>query len=185
VPLSHISRFGTYYRVCKPQWVDCSDTSYAKRFGARWNPPEEFGVLYLCATIEVAAAVVRTQHVGRAIPLFSLRPSRRPQVQRFLVQNRKFVDIVTEKGIVAAGLPSSYPYGVEHKQCWPVSKRAHQAGERGIACRSAAECRPEFWLGEELAVFDNGPMPKRAAKRLPFAQWYPDAVPNFTTKQIY
>lgn len=179
MPLSHVSRSGSYYRVCKPEWVACSDTSYAKRFGGRWNPPEEFGALYLCATIEVAAAVARTQHVGRAIPLFSLRPSRRPQLQRYSIQENTFVDVVTKAGVVAAGLPANYPYAVEREQCWPVARRAHQAGDRGIACRSAAECGPEVWLGEELAVFDNGPMPRQVNKRLPFAQWYPDAVPNF------
>jgi RES domain-containing protein len=176
-PLKHIRRHGTYYRVCKPEWADCSDTSYAKRFGGRWTPPEEFGALYLCATIEIAAAVARAHHAGRAIGVFSLRPSRRPQLQSFTVTEGQFVDVVTNEGVAAAGLPSTYPYGADHKACWAVARQAYAAGERGIACRSAAECGPDFWLGEELAVFDNAPMPKSAGRRRSFSQWYPDVVP--------
>jgi RES domain-containing protein len=163
--------------VCKPEWAACSDTTYAKRLGGRWNPPEEFGALYLCATTEVAAAVARTHHVGRAIPLFSLRPSRRPQLQAFAVAANQFVDVVTNEGVDAAGLPLAYPYGVDHKTCWPVARQAYLSGQRGVAGRSAAESGPDFWLGEELAVFDNGPMPKTAGRRRPFSEWYPDVVP--------
>jgi RES domain-containing protein len=163
--------------VCKPEWVSCSDTSYAKRFGGRWTPPDEFGALYLCATLEVAAAVARAQHAGRAVPLFSLRPSRRPQLQSFAVTGTQFVDVVTDEGLAAAGLAVAYPYGVDYKACWPVARQAYLARERGIACRSAAECRPDFWLGEELAVFDNGPMPRTAGRRRSFSEWYPDVVP--------
>jgi RES domain-containing protein len=176
--LKHIRRDGVYYRVCKPDWADCSDTSYAKRFGARWNPPEEFGTLYLCATIEVAAAVARSQHAGRAIPLFSLQPTRRPELQSFRVAGDDFVDIVTQGGIAAAGLPSRYPFQVEHTTCWPVARYAHAQKERGIACRSAAESGPDFWLGEELAVFDNGPLPKQKGRRRLFSEWYPDIIPK-------
>lgn len=175
--LRHTRRHGTYYRVCKPDWADCSDTSYAKRFGGRWMPPEEFGALYLCATIEVAAAVARTHHIGRAIPLFSLRPALRPQLQSFAVTGAQYVDVVTNDGIAAASLPATYPEGVSHQQCWPVARQAHSARERGIACRSAAEAGADFWLGEELAIFDNGPMPKTAGRRRSFSEWYPDVVP--------
>lgn len=176
--LAHIRRGGAYYRVCKPDWVDCSDTSYAKRFGGRWNPSGEFGALYLCATVEVAAAVARSQHAGRAITLFSLRPERRPQLQSFFVSQQAFVDIVTDRGVAAAGLPKRYPFGVDRSSCWGVARHANAQEERGIACRSAAESAPGFWLGEELAIFDNGPMPRQKGRRREFAAWYPDLIPK-------
>lgn len=174
--LTYISRRGSYYRVCKPAWMDCADTSYSKRFGGRWTPPEEFGALYLCATIEVAAAVARAHHVERAIPLFSLRPSRRPQLQRFSVANETVVDIVTEQGVAAGGFPPGYPYAVTRRQCWHVAREAYAHHDNGIACRSAAECGPKTWLGEELAIFDSHRMPRRVGDRLPFSKWYPDVV---------
>lgn len=178
MPLRHVRRAGSYHRVCKPEWADCADTSYYKHYGARLTPPGEFGALYLCATVEVAAAVARAQHAGRAIPLFSLRPSRRPQLQSFTVTESRFVDVVTTEGVAAAGLPSTYPYGVNHEKCWLVARQAYSADERGIACRSAAESEPDFWLGEELAIFDNAPMPTAAGRRRSFSDWYPDLVPR-------
>jgi RES domain-containing protein len=179
VSLTYIIRHGSYYRVCKPDWVDCGDTSYSRRFGGRWTPPGEFGALYLCASIEVAAAVARAQHMGRAIPLFSLRPSRRPQLQRFSVAGETFVDLVTEQGVAAAGFPPDYPYAVTPEQCWSVAREAYAHHDNGIACRSAAECGPRTWLGEELAKFDSSRRPRRVGERLPFSKWYPDVIADF------
>jgi RES domain-containing protein len=175
--LQHVSRSGTYYRVCKPEWVNCADTSYAKANGARWNPRGAFGALYLCATIEIAAANARSQHSGRAIGLFSLRPERRPRLQRFDVAAARFVDIVSAPGVAAAGLPSEFPHGVGWSRCQPLGASAYEAGERGIACRSAAECSATNWLGEELAVFDSAPQPKPVGRPRDFRDWYPDLMP--------
>ena len=175
--LLRVTRSGAYFRVCKPDWQDCGDTSYAKANGARWNPRGAFGALYLCATVEVAAANGRNQHSGRAIGLFSLRPERRPQLQRFDVAAERFADIVSVKGVEAAGLPPEFPYNVGWSRCQPVGQAAHDAGLPGIACRSAAECTRTSWLGEELAVFDSAPRPKAVGKPKRFAEWYPDLVP--------
>jgi RES domain-containing protein len=170
-------RSGTYYRVCKPDWQDCADTTYSKANGARWNPRGRFGALYLCATVEVAAANARNQHAGRAIRLFSLRPERRPQLQRFEVAPARFADIVSAAGVAAAGLPADYPYDVGWQRCQPIGAAAHAGHLPGIACRSAAECTKTSWLGEELAVFDSAAQPKAAGKRRAFGDWYPDIIP--------
>src|SRR5262250_734501 len=118
--VQRVARSGVYFRVCKPDWLSCADTSYSKSFGARWNPRGAFGALYLCATIEVAAANARTHHSGRAIGLFSLRPERRPRLQRFDVRKARYVDIATASGVAAAGLPPEYPYGVGWTACQPI-----------------------------------------------------------------
>ncbi|MBV8222261.1 MAG: RES family NAD+ phosphorylase [Candidatus Eremiobacteraeota bacterium] len=170
-------RSGAYYRVCKPEWHDCSDTAYAKANGARWNPRGRFGALYLCATIEVAATNARNQHTGRAIGLFSLRPERRPQLQRFDVSLVRYADIVSAEGVAAAGLPADYPYDVGWQRCQPIGAAVYDVGMPGIACRSAAECTKTSWLGEELAVFDSAARPKAAGRRRAFADWYPDLIP--------
>jgi len=175
--LLNTRRSGTYYRVCKPDWLNCADTSYSKVTGARWNPRGAFGALYVCATIEVAAANARTHHSGRAIGLFSLRPERRPRLQRFDVPAAQYVDVVTPKGVAAAGLPPEFPYGVGWARCQPIAAQAHAKGKCGIACRSAAECSATGWLGEELAVFDSAPQPKAVGKPRAFADWYPDLKP--------
>jgi RES domain-containing protein len=172
-----VSRSGAYYRVCKPEWQSCADTSYAKVNGARWNPRGAFGALYLCATIEVAAANARNHHSGRAIGLFSLRPERRPHLQRFDVAPARFVDVVSAPGVAAIGLPPDFPHGIGWSRCQPIGAAAYDAAERGIACRSAAECSGTSWLGEELAVFDSAPQPKPHGKPRAFRDWYPDLMP--------
>jgi len=172
-----VRRSGAYYRVCKPDWLDCADTSYSKTNGARWNPRGAFGALYLCATIEVAAANARTHHSGRAIGLFSLRPERRPQLLRFDIPASRYVDIVSAAGVSAAGLPSEFPHGVGWPRCQTVAAEAKAAGQLGIACRSAAECSATSWLGEELAIFDSAPQPRAVGKPRAFADWYPDVIP--------
>ncbi|MBV8709252.1 MAG: RES domain-containing protein, partial [Acidobacteriaceae bacterium] len=73
-----VHRSGFYYRVVAPNWVNPADTSYSKRQGGRWNPPGEFGALYLNADVHVAAANARAQHAGRALKLFDLLPEARP-----------------------------------------------------------------------------------------------------------
>jgi hypothetical protein len=169
-------RVGSYSRVCKPEWTNCADVSYSKTYGGRWNPPGEFGALYLNATIGVAAAQARHQHVGRAIGLFDLRPSRRPQLATFDVPKAVVVDAVTTAGIAALGLPKDAPIGVPHEDCWPSSRAAYNRGLAGIAYLSAAEARVESFVGEEMAYFDSqAPLVVKALQ--PFADWYPHQIP--------
>jgi RES domain-containing protein len=172
-----ILRGGRYFRLCKPDWIDCSDTSFSKVHGGRWNSSGSFGALYLSATVEVAAANAREWHRDRAIKLFDLRPDRRPQLESFRVSERRFVDAVSDDGIAGLKMPKSYPFGVDWKQCQPIGKRAYEAGLPGVACRSAAEARLDSWLGEELALFDSAPRAQRVGRRRRFDEWYRDIVP--------
>lgn len=172
--LPTVEREGDYCRVCKPDWLDCEDTSYAKTAGGRWNPKGDFGALYLNATREVAAAQARHQHVGRAIKLFDLRPERRPELAWFPVPRITVVDAVSDDGILALGLPATYPFDVPWSACQTIARRDyHERG--GVAARSAAEAQPGFIAGEELAVFDT--LRLNSTHREPFGTWYPDPIP--------
>lgn len=91
-------RGGRYYRVAKPEWVDPLDLSFSKVHGGRWNPPGDFGALYLGGSEEVAAANARRQHRGRAIGLFDLRPERRPVLVTVEVPEGTVLDAVTPGG---------------------------------------------------------------------------------------
>ena len=168
-------RRGAYYRVCKPDWLDCGETSYSKAAGGRWNPPGEFGALYLNATVKVAAAQARQQHAGRAIGLFDLRPERRPELATFEVPRVTLVDAVTAEGLHALGLPADYPLGVPWPPCQAIGRRAYRE-LAGVAARSAAEARPGHTAGEELTLFDR--LTLAAVRREPFRVWYPDPVPR-------
>lgn len=174
--MRRLRRGGTYYRVCDPGWKDCGDTSFNRVRGGRWNPPGEFGALYLNRTLEVAAAQARWNFRGEALGLFDLRPEQRPDFQEFEVEERLFVNAVTEKGLSDLGLPPRFPYRVEHRRCRRIGRRHYGAGERGIASRSAAECDgPGRWVGEELVLFDReaDPIPATPGVRTAFDGWYP------------
>jgi RES domain-containing protein len=171
-------REGDYYRVFKPDWADPLDTAPSKQHGGRWNPAGAFGVLYLNATLDVAAANARAQHVGRAIGLFDLRPERRPHLLQVAVPRSECLDVVTPDGIEALRLPPHFPHAVAHARCQKIGRRAYVSkAYQAIACRSAAECGPKDWIGEELAWFDAAPALSENAPRRDFAAWYPDSIP--------
>lgn len=167
-------RGGTYVRVCDASWTDCGDTAPSKRFGGRWNAPGRFGVLYLCADVNVAAANARWfyERDGR-FTLFDRRPQRRPHLQDFAVRQGLFVDAVTAAGLAALRLPAGYPFGATYAQCRTIGDAAYGAGEFGIACRSAAEAVRGRSVGEELALFDRAHGLATPGKRRPFSAWYP------------
>ena len=162
-------RGGRHYRVCDPDWIDCLDASFAQRDGARWNAPGTFGVLHLCATIDVAAANARKQYEGEIHTLFDLEPQFQPVLMQVNVRLSEFVDCVSAAGLRSAGLPATYPDGVTWVRTRDVGRRAYaMAAANGVACRSAV--LPE---GEELAVFDRSIEIVRRGKRYAFCDWYP------------
>src|SRR5665213_2191786 len=176
--MKSVSREGAYYRVYKPDWDDPLDTSFAKARGGRWNPPDEFGVLYLNFSLDAAAANARAAHAGRAIGLFDLKPDRRPRLLQVRVPRSSVLDVVTVAGISALRLPKTYPFSIARARCWPIARRAYADVKLGgIACRSAAECTKTSWIGEELARFDRAPHLVENGPRQSFADWYPDPHP--------
>lgn len=169
--MKHVRRRGEYYRVCKPDWTDCGDTAFSLR-GGRWNPPGEYRVLYLNRTVRMAALQAHEHFRGEVHALFDLRPERRPHLQAFQVPDADYVDVVTGDGIEALGLPPTYPDGAGWDVCQPIGRAACEAGELGIACRTA--CQGGGDPGhEELALFDRDGHPAEPGTRLPFEQWFP------------
>jgi hypothetical protein len=163
----HVDRGGRYARVVDPAWRRPLDPSFAAERGGRWNPPGSFPVVYLCATRDVARANVLRRFAGHAYGLLDLLPDRRPALVESDVPEHRAVDVVTDAGCRAAGLPVTYPFdGRRRRIGWqrtqPIGATAWQSGERSIACRSAALPRGE--RGEELAWF-----PRVAADRLTVA----------------
>ena len=172
-----IRRGGSYYRVVAPNWHDPADTSYAKEHGGRWNPVGEFGALYLCASVQVAAANARAQHAGRAIKLFDLLPAARPELVTFEVPMADVVDACTPPGIAALGFAESFPYGVAWPACQAISREAHAVALAGVAARSNAEATATVSVGEELAFFEEAAA-IAVPERRRFREWYPDPIPG-------
>lgn len=162
-----LRRAGRYYRVCDPEWVDCTNAEYAARYGGRWNPPQSFPTLYLNRDIETARANARRTYEGEAFGLFDLNPVARPHLQIVEISPCDAVDAVTEAGVRALGLPADYPANVGHDRCQSIGQRCHDEGAAALASRSAA--RDD---GEELALFELTLAAKR--QRLAFDDWYID-----------
>jgi RES domain-containing protein len=170
--VKHVRRGGVYYRVCGPDWFEPLDTAYARRAGGRWNPAGEFGALYLCATLEVAAANARTHFTGEIASLMDLQPALLPDLMEVNIKAHLFADAVSDDGLRAFGLTADYPLDAGWSKCQPIGLSIFRAGEAGIACRSAAEAQRAKWLGEELALFETHLTLAREGKRYHFDRWY-------------
>lgn len=171
--MRHVDRGGRYIRVADPGWRDPLSGEHAQRSGGRWNPPGSFPVVYLNASRSVARAQVRHKLEPRGIRPEDLDPAQGPLLIEADVPEDRFVDAVTDRGLVSLGLPASYPVDasdtpISHADCQLIGQRAWDEGEPGIACRSAADTAPAG--GEELAYFARRPLRAKASER--FVNWY-------------
>lgn len=170
-----VGRGGDYLRVADPAWAHPLDGRFSARRGGRWNPPGSFPVVYLCRTVEVARAVVFQKLEPHPYGPEDLNPASAPVLVGTAVREERFADALTARGLVSAGLPSSYPSDQAGKpigwaRCRPIGLEAWEAGHPGVACRSAAPTAPAG--GEELAWFQRGRrrLTARAVRR--FDDWF-------------
>jgi len=175
VRFRHVRRGGRYLRVADPSWLRPLDGRYARDRGGRWNAPGSFPVVYLFSAVDVARSFVFARFEGHPYSAFDLRPESGPDLVETDVPEDRFVDVVTDDGCRAAGLPVTYPRDddgvlVPHERCHPIGRQAFDQGEAGVACRSAtARPRDE---GEELAWFARGPQGLRTRRRRAFTDWF-------------
>jgi hypothetical protein len=171
--VGHLARGGPYVRVADPHWSDPLSPEHARRRGGRWNPPGSFGVVYLDASLELARAQVRHRLEPRSVRPEDLEPDQGPILVHTRVPQDQYVDAVSDEGLAELGLPATYPVdrrgaAIPHTVCQPIGQAAWDAGERGIACRSAAHAAPPD--AEELAFFARRRL--RVQRTEAFADWY-------------
>ncbi len=172
--MRHLRRQGRYFRVASPSWTNPLDASHSQRHGGRWNAPGSFPVLYLNGSEATARANVRRKFAGRPYGGVNLDPTAAPDLIDVDVPATELVDVVTDQGIAEVGLPRTYPVDgdgtpVPHEATRPIGRRAWDAGESGIAARSAAPGADRS--DEELALFDRG-LDLAPARRRTFSQWW-------------
>ena len=170
-----IRREGAYLRVADPGWRDPLDGRYARVRGGRWNPPDSFPVVYLCASIAVARAVVLGKLEGQPFGPEDLDPRTAPALVGASVPRDRYVDVITSRGCDSAGLPETYPMDrarrrIGWSRCQPVGQAAWDGGAAGIACRSAAPQSPQG--GEELAWFQRPGRRLRRRRTRRFDDWF-------------
>jgi RES domain len=169
----HVARGGPYVRVADPDWRDPLSGEHARRRGGRWNPPGSFGVVYLNDSVELARAQLRHRLEPRGIRPEDLDPEVGPVLVHTRVPDDEYVDALSAESLAELGLPVTYPLEaagttVAHDVCQPIGQAAWDAGERGIACQSAASSAPAG--AEELAFFARRRLRLQRSER--FADWY-------------
>jgi len=150
---------GTLYRVVRAGWDDPLDASFSQRAGdRRWNTVE-FPALYCCCSLPVARGIARDLFKLAGIEWEDLQPAWRPRLVD-LTWEGEVVDVSTPEGIAEAGFPPDYPAGVSKRLTRAAATQWHEAGDEGVACRSASLWRLGFsdWTGlhsrwSELAIF--------------------------------
>jgi len=169
-----IPKGGEYLRLADPDWVDPLEGSYAMEHGGRWNRPGSFPVVYLNRTKVVARLNLIRKLNDQPYEPEDLRPDTAPLLVATDVPDAEYVNIVTDEGCIAVGLPKTYPVDdrseVPHDRCRPIGSSAWDGGEPGIACRSATTAIAPW--GEELVWFQRRGQRLEVSRSLPFDDWF-------------
>lgn len=171
--MRHIRRGGRYVRVADPSWRDPLSGEHSRVRGGRWNAPGAFGVVYLNGSLDLARALVRAQLEDRGIRPEDVLPEAGPDLIATTVPDESFVNAVTDAGLRSVSLPTTYPRDsrgkiIAHRVCQAIGQLAWDAGEQGIACRSAT--RGAQSDGEELAYFGRKELRVETTEQ--FAAWF-------------
>ena len=138
LPIGH-----PWLRVAARDWDDPLDPTFAQRLGGRRNPPDSWPTLYLNRTAEAARAQIARLRRGTPFGGGNLADDAFDLVSVFL-SPADVVDCMTDEGLAAAGLPSTYPADDigRRPRSPPRSIGAGLVGRWGAcgAGRSAASC---------------------------------------------
>lgn len=163
-----------WLRVADSAWKDPLDTSYARKRGGRWNPPDSHATLYLNGDVTTARVQIEHMLAGFPVSVDDLDDDAYLLVAVTLPRTQTGADAATHDGLKSLGLPDTYPNfpngrPVAHEVCQPIGRRLWEKRFRGVWCRSAR--MPE---GRELAWF---PATARSTATpvwpdpLPLSQW--------------
>lgn len=145
-----------WWRIADPGWDNPVDPTFAQQRGGRWNAPGSHPTLYLNEDVVTARMNMELFSAKWPFEPQDLRPEHAPVlVGVTLPRNQTVADAHTPNGLASLGLPSTYPIdaaneAVSHDVCQAIGGVVHQAGFRGMRCRSATSPLGE---GRELAWF--------------------------------
>lgn len=161
-----------WLRVADPSWAEPLDPSFAREVGGRWNPPHSYDTLYLNEDLDTARAQVLAVLDGSPVEPDDLDDGF-DLVVATLPRDQDVADAITDEGLLALGLPDTYPrHGngrpVRHEDCRPVGEKVKDMGLRGVHARSAV-----LEGGRELAWFPARESSRATARlRLGFREWW-------------
>jgi RES domain-containing protein len=162
-----------WVRVCRSDWVDPFDGSFAAERGGRWTPPGSWPTVYLSRDVTTARLQVARLLEGTSVVPDDLTDDAFELVAARLPRGQRAADLVSTAGLDAAGLPDGYPDDgsgarVGHAVCQAVAVQAHDDGLDGIECRSAASLAG---TGRELAWWPRGRSARSRGGRVPYGSW--------------
>lgn len=126
-------------RVVRAGWEEPLDATFSRSAPqSRWNT-EAFSALYCCCSEAVARAVARDRwRLAGVEQAAELQPAYRPQLVQ-LSWSGEVVDVSSQEGLAANGLPASYPGGVDKRTTRERAAGWFDAGvAAGVVCRSAS-----------------------------------------------
>ena len=171
----------TWWRVADTSWDDPLDPTWADHAGGRWNSPGDGPTLYLNADLDTARAQVHRMLEGTPIDVEDLRDDAPfVAVPVHLPSRQRVADATTDLGLMALGLPRTYPRksrggSVGWASCRRAARVVRAARLRGVLARSAAT--PDGG-GRELAWFPGrGSRAQPAGEPRVFAEWRHETAP--------
>lgn len=165
-----------WLRIADPTWTNPLDPRFAAATGGRWNPPHSFPTLYLNENLTTARYNLRLFIAGWPYEPEDLSEDTGPVlVHCTLPRRQRVADAVSSKGLVALGLPRTFPLDpggqlIPHSTCQPIGASVQAARLRGVRAISA---RAPDRAGRELAWFP--PTTSSGARYVrvqSFSDWY-------------
>ena len=161
-----------WLRVADPDWDDPLDGGHAARVGGRWNPPGSYRTLYLNADVETVHLQIEAMLRGSPVRPDDLEDGAYVLVVATLPREQACALALTADDLRGLELPETYPVDakgnfVPREVCQAVGASVHEAGLRGVLCRSAVT--PDG-RGRELAWF---PATSRSRARAVWTEPWP------------
>ncbi|HSL57783.1 MAG TPA: RES family NAD+ phosphorylase [Acidimicrobiales bacterium] len=165
-----------WYRICESGADDPLDDTRAAAGGGRWNPPGSWPTVHLNDDVVTARLNLDRFIAGWPYEPEDLDDAHGPHLAvATLPRGQTVADAHTPAGLAALRLPATYPVGatgamVGHERCQRIGGRAHDAGLRGVHCRSVLAPRG---ASTELAWFPAAASSRaRLLDRLAFTEWF-------------
>lgn len=170
-----------WLRVVARDWDDPLDPTHAQRIGGRWNPPDSWPTLYLNRNVEAARAQITRLLRGTPLTADDLADDAFDLVSAVLPQ-AQVVDGVSDEGLAAAGLPSTYPVDESGQVIDPgvyqrIATSARESHWEGVEARSAADPDPGTGASE-LAWWGHGARAQQVGGRMPYGEWRAAGCPS-------
>lgn len=139
-----IAYLGEAFRHMAAQWESPLSGEGARIHGGRFNPPDSFPVLYLCATRSCAVAELRHRGGQLAIGVEGLLPR---VLYRYEVSLERVLDLASSETLEHLGITAGLLVGTDLSIPRQIGEAAHATGFQAIRNPSATG------VDEVLSVF--------------------------------